>query len=74
MNVYKIKIKLKNLQKREWDSGRIVPFTKEERKLSILANVYIAHGIVVVHQTIDWQRKKTDLVCVLRYDRIKPGS
>ena len=51
-----------------------MPFTKEERKLSILANVYIAHGIVVVHQTIDWQRKKTDLVCVLRYDRIKPGS
>ena len=31
----------------------------------------IAHGILVVHQTIDWQRKRTDLVHVLRYDRIK---
>ena len=39
-------------------NGRIMLFRNEERKNVILANVYIAHGIVVVHQTIGWQRKK----------------
>ena len=59
-------------------SGGIKPFSfrNEERKLFILflANVYIAHRIVV--SLSDWQRKKTDLVIVrvLCYDRIKLWS
>ena len=46
----------------------------EERKLSILDNVYIIHGIMGYTQTTDLEYKSANFVCVTRGDRIKLWS